>query len=69
VAKTRKTIVMELKVTAPAGMRAGQVKREVLTRINHIGPHFDAFALDLPYSAEDDKGYIRVRASLAKRER
>lgn len=68
-AKTRKTIVIALKVTAPVGMRAGHVKREVLTRINYIGPHFDSYMLDLPDSAEDDKGYLRVRASLAKRER
>lgn len=66
--KTRKTIVMSLSVTAPAGMSALGIRREVLTRINYVGPRYDAFSLGLPETAEDGNGYLRVRASLAKRE-
>lgn len=67
-AKTRKTIVMSLRVTGPAGMPARAIRREVLTRINEVGGHFDTCDFDLPDSQSDAHGYLRVRASLAKRE-
>lgn len=67
-AKTRKSVVIALKITAPAGMTASQIRQEVKTRINDVAPHFDAFGLRLPDSAEGPDGYLRLRAANAKRE-
>jgi hypothetical protein len=67
-ASTRKTIVITLKITAPAGMNARQIRQEVKTRINEVAPYFDAFSLQLPDSAEGKNGYLRLRAANAKRE-
>lgn len=66
--KARKVIYMNLKVTAPAGMMARDIRREVLTRINEACQHFDAFGLNLPDSAENEGGVLRVRAAIKRGE-
>lgn len=60
---TRKTTTVTLKVTAPAGMTAAQIRREVKTRVNLVRPYYDAFSLLLPDTAEGSDGYLRLRAS------
>lgn len=67
-ATKRKAIVITLKVTAPAGMTARQIRQEVKTRINDVTGHFDAFGLRLPDSAEGSDGHLRLHAANAKRE-
>lgn len=62
-AAKRKRVRMLLDVTAPAGMTSAQVRREVRTRIDRVGPHYDAFSIGLPDSAEGSDGYIRVRVA------
>lgn len=62
-AKTRKQIEIRLKITAPAGMTAAQIRREVKTRINSVAPHYDAHGLDLPWQAEGADGYLKIKAS------
>ncbi len=66
--KTRKTVSMTLSVNAPAGMSAAQIRREVLTRINRVGPHYDAFALGLPDTTEGGDGYLKFRASAFRKD-
>ncbi|AEI71134.1 hypothetical protein [EBPR siphovirus 5] len=61
--KTRKSITLTLRVNAPAGMSAAQIRREVLTRVNQVTGHYDAFALGLPDTAENGAGYLKIRAS------
>jgi len=65
--KMRKTITISLRITAPVGMTAAQIRTEAKTRITDVAPHFDAFSLRLPDSAEGADGYIRLRAANAKR--
>lgn len=60
--KARKTVTITLAVTAPAGMKAAAIRREVLTRINDVTGHYDAFDLGLPDSAETGGGYLNIRA-------
>jgi hypothetical protein len=67
-AKTRKSVTVTLKITAPVGMPARAIRREVLTRINDMTGHFDGFDFNLPSSAEGDDGCIRIRAAIGKRE-
>lgn len=61
----RETITLTLKISAPAGMHARAIKREVLTRINQVTGHYCAFSLGLPDSAEDWRG-LRVKAKIAR---
>lgn len=64
-AKTRKQIEVRLKISAPAGMTAAQIRREVKTRINDMCPCFDAFELNLSHTAEGPDGYLKIKAANA----
>lgn len=64
-----RTISLSLQISAPKGMNARTIKREVLTRINNVCGHYDAFTLGLPDSSEDLRGNLKVKATLAKAKR
>ncbi|MCZ8104018.1 MAG: hypothetical protein O9972_39755 [Burkholderiales bacterium] len=61
--KARKNVRITMEVTAPAGMTAAQVRREVRTRINKVAPWYDAYTLNLPHTTEGSDGYLRVRVT------
>lgn len=64
--KRTRTIIMTLKITAPAGMRAAHIKREVKTRINEVNGYYDEFSFDLPGSAFNCHGEVKMRAASHK---
>lgn len=66
--KTRKSVTLTLRVNAPAGMSAAQIRREVLTRVNQVTGHYGAFALGLPDTAEGGDGYLKFRASAFRKD-
>jgi hypothetical protein len=59
--KKRKMVTMSLRVSAPAGMTAAQVRQEIRTRIVNLSGHYDAFALGLPDSAETGQGVLDLK--------
>lgn len=59
----RPALDISLRITAPAGMPAAAVRREVITRINEVTGCYSAFDLRLPYQAEGSDGNLRVKAS------
>lgn len=62
--KKPRTHLIDLVVTAPAGMSKAKVKREVLTRINDVTAHFSAYDLGLDWRTENSHGNLKVRAKL-----
>lgn len=61
---TTRTITLKLAIKAPKGMTGPAIRREVLTRINEVNAHYEASALGLPDSAENDQGYLKIKAKV-----
>jgi hypothetical protein len=59
----RPALDISLRVTAPAGMPAAAIRREVLTRINDLTGHYSAFDFRLSDQAEGPDGNLRIKAS------
>jgi hypothetical protein len=64
----RKLVTLTINVMVPEKMSLTQVRREVKTRINDVGAYYDAFSIGLPDTAEDQNGYIWIRAAITKTE-
>jgi len=66
-ATKRKRITITLTITAPASMPARAIRREIMTRINDVTGHYDEWQLNLPGSAWNGHGHVKVRAAVSKR--
>lgn len=65
-ARTRKSVTITLKVTAPAKMKIAHIRREVITRINHLTGHYCSADLGLGWREDGPDGNIRIKAALHK---